>query len=38
MFKGSKLLTLREDRTYPRQFISIMSLESVSTTVEVRTP
>ncbi len=36
-FKGSKLLTLREDRTYPRQFISIISLELVSTTVEVRT-
>ncbi len=36
-FKGSKLLTLREDKTYPRQFISITSLELVSTTVELRT-
>ncbi len=37
LFKGSKLLTLREDRTYLRQFISIMSSELVSTTIEMRT-
>ncbi len=37
MFKGSKLLTLREDRAYLRQFISIISSELVSTTIEVRT-
>jgi hypothetical protein len=37
MFKGSKLLTLHEDRTYPCQFISIMSSELVSTTIELRT-
>jgi hypothetical protein len=35
--KGEKLLTLREYRTYLRQFISIVLSESVSTTVEVRT-
>ncbi len=37
MFKGSKLLTLCEDRTYLHQFISIILLELVSTTIEVRT-
>jgi hypothetical protein len=37
MLKGSKLLTLlREDRTYPCQFIPIMLSELVSTTVEVK--
>jgi hypothetical protein len=36
-FKGLMLLTLREDRIHPRQFISIISLELVSTTLEVRT-
>jgi hypothetical protein len=37
MLKGSKLLTLlHEDRTYPCQFISIMLLELVSTTAEVK--
>jgi hypothetical protein len=36
-FKGSKLLMLHEDRIYPCKFISIISSELVSTTVEVRT-
>jgi hypothetical protein len=37
MLKGSKLLKLlREDRTYPCQFIPIMLSELVSTTVEVK--